>query len=31
MTPDDHTQAINALQNDVSEIKQILNGPKGTP
>ena len=25
MTPDDHTQAIHALQNDVSKIKQILN------
>ena len=25
MTPEDHTHAIHALQNDVSEIKAILN------
>ena len=25
MTPEDHTLAIHALQNDVSEIKAILN------
>ena len=25
MTPDDHTTAIHALQNDVSKIKAILN------
>ena len=25
MTPEDHTAAIQALQNDVSEVKQILN------
>ena len=31
MTPDDHTTAIHALQNDVSEIKAILNRPEGTP